>query len=606
MTMPEAVAPTLPRAPGIRNLLLRLWRHQSRRRRWQLGLLMLVMLLSGVAELFSLAAVLPLLAALTDPQRLWQAPTVHRLAAWIGIREAGGLLLPMVLLFSTAAVFAAAVRLTNLWMSGRLAAAIGSDLSCEVYRRTLHQSYAVHVQRDSSAVIAGTTTQIIQTVDMLNASLQMGVAAMVAAGLLVALLVIDWPMACVAAVVFGGAYGLLLLTTRRRLEANSAVVAEATKLQVRTVQEGLGAIRDVLLDGSQATYLAAYREADRPLRQKLAQSDFIGLFPRYGLEALGLVLIAVLALLLTWQRGSSALVIPALGALALGAQRLLPALQSFYGRWAMIRSLSLVVADVLAMLDQPMVEPPLLPVAHQIALHHDLRFERLRFRYTPEGPWVLNGMDLSIRQGERLGLIGSTGSGKSTVMDLLMGLLAPTGGKVLLDGLDLNDPNHPERLLGWRASIAHVPQSIYLADGSMAENIAFGIPRDQIEMSRVRQAAERAQIAGFIESQVNGYKSVVGERGIRLSGGQRQRIGIARALYKQAQILVLDEATSALDPVTEEAVMESIEALGRELTVIIIAHRLSTLSGCDRVVELAHGSVLRIVSPSVLFSAASA
>lgn len=216
----------------------------------------------------------------------------------------------------------------------------------------------------------------------------------------------------------------------------------------------------------------------------------------------------------------------------------------------------------------------------------------MQFRYGLEQPEVLRGLELEIRRGERIGLIGSTGSGKSTTVDLLMGLLAPSAGRVLVDGADLHDPMHPERLAAWRAAIAHVPQSIYLADSSIAGNIAFGVPRHEIDLARVQQAAKQAQIASFIESNTEGYQTFVGERGIRLSGGQRQRIGIARALYKKARVLVLDEATNALDNITEETVMHAINSLSESLTVIMIAHRLSIVESCDRVIRLEQGSVL--------------
>ena len=205
---------------------------------------------------------------------------------------------------------------------------------------------------------------------------------------------------------------------------------------------------------------------------------------------------------------------------------------------------------------------------------------------------MLRGLDLEICRGERIGLIGSTGSGKSTTVDLLMGLLAPSAGRVLVDGMHLHDPAHPERLAAWRAAIAHVPQSIYLADSSIAENIAFGVPRQQIDLARVKRAAMQAQIASFIEGSQEGYGSFVGERGIRLSGGQRQRIGIARAFYKQARVLVFDEATSALDTGTEEAVIEVVEGLSKELIVVMIAHRLSTVQRCDRVIRIEQGRVV--------------
>jgi ATP-binding cassette subfamily B protein len=213
-------------------------------------------------------------------------------------------------------------------------------------------------------------------------------------------------------------------------------------------------------------------------------------------------------------------------------------------------------------------------------------------------PEVLQGIDLEIRRGGRIGIIGSTGSGKSTTLDLLMGLLLPSAGRILVDGEDLHDPEHPERLSAWRASIAHVPQSIYLADSSIAENIAFGLPIDQIDMLKVRLAAEQAQLSGFIESSPSGYSSFVGERGIRLSGGQRQRIGIARALYKRCQVLVFDEATSALDNQTEVDVMEAIEGLSKDLTIVMIAHRLSTVQRCDRVIRLEQGQIAQDGKPA--------
>ena len=432
----------------------------------------------------------------------------------------------------------------------------------------------------------------------LNSLLQLITSAVVAVGLLMGLLVIDAPVAVAAAALFGSAYGVLAITARRELRRNGQRIAEASSQQLKALQEGLGAIRDVLLDGSQPTYLQIYRQADRPQRQLQAKNIFLGAFPRYALEALGMVAIALLGSLLVLQRGSGAAVIPLLGALALGAQRILPALQQIYRGWALLKGYNAAIQAVLAMLNQPL--PPQVAVAEPLPLREGIRLAGVHFRYMPEQPEVLRGLDLAIRRGERIGLIGSTGSGKSTTVDLLMGLLAPSAGRVLVDGMDLHDPAHPERLAAWRAAIAHVPQSIYLADSSIAENIAFGVPRDQIDLVRVKQAAAQAQIASFIEARPEGYGSFVGERGIRLSGGQRQRIGIARALYKQARVLVFDEATSALDMDTEAAVVSAIEGLSRDLTLVMIAHRLSTLSRCDRVIELTNGTVKRIVQPAYL------
>jgi len=383
--------------------------------------------------------------------------------------------------------------------------------------------------------------------------------------------------------------------SRRKLSRNSRQITAASGQLLKAVQEGLGAIRDVLLDGSQPLYLEIYVKADRCQRQLQAKNDFLMKFPRYGLEALGMLAIGLLGWLLVGQKSSSGEVIPLLGALALGAQRLLPALQQAYAGWASLRGFNSDLAGVIEMLAQPL--PPLLKAAAPLALNQSIELKGVRFRYGEELPEALKGLELEIRRGERIGFVGSTGSGKSTMVDLLMGLLVPSGGRLLVDGLDLHDPEHPERLLAWRAAIAHVPQSIYLADSSIAENIAFGIPKDQIDLRRVRDAAAQAQIASFIEGSAGGYQSLVGEQGIQLSGGQRQRIGIARALYKQARVVVFDEATSALDNETEWAVMEAVEGLSKSLTVVMIAHRLSTVRRCDRVIRLENGRVQAQGSP---------
>ena len=583
---------------STRTLLLGIWAHLIPRRRIQLGLLLVVMLASGAAELVSLGAVLPFLVVLSDPEPLWSEPLVQVLAARVGLTQSSQLVLPAALAFSTAAVLAAFIRLTNLWLNVRFAAAVGSDLSCEAYRRTLYQPYGVHVQRNSASVITNTTTNINLTVVALNALLQWITSAVVSAGLFAGLLLLDAPVAFAAAALFGCAYGLLAITARQELRRNGQKISYASSQQLKALQEGLGAIRDVLLDGSQNTYLQIYRQADRPQRQLQAKNIYLGAFPRYAIEALGLVGIALLGGGLVLQRGSGAAVIPLLGALALGAQRLLPVLQQIYSSWATLKGCNAAMQAVLAMLNQPLL--PAVKVLDPLELQRGIRLTGVHFCYGKDQPEVLRGLELEIRRGERIGLIGSTGSGKSTLVDLLMGLLAPTTGRLLVDGVDLHDPSHTDLLEAWRSAIAHVPQSIYLSDSSIAENIAFGVPHQLIDFARVQQSAQQAQIASFIEASPDSYASFVGERGIRLSGGQRQRIGIARALYKNARVLVLDEATSALDTATEEALMDAVNALSKDLTIIMIAHRLTTVQKCDRIIKLSEGIVVADGPPGLI------
>ena len=572
------------------NLLIGLWSHLSRKRRSQLGCLLIVMLASGMAELVSLGAVLPFLAVLSEPEMLLQQWPVKALASWFSWTTPNEIVWPFTIAFAIAALLTALIRLTNLWLNGRLAAAVGSDLSCEAYRRTLYQPYSVHLQRNSSDVITSITTQIGLTVVAINYFLQLITSCLVAIGLITGLVIIDASVALSAAILFSSTYVLLALNSRRELGRNSRRIAEATNQQLKALQEGLGAIRDVLLDGNQSTYFEIYKQADVPQRQLQAKNGFLASFPRFVLEALGLVAIALFGGVIVMRQGSGSAVIPLLGSLALGAQRLLPALQQIYSGWSTVKGFSESIYRVLEMLNQSI--PPQVEVSEPFLLRQEIRLENVRFSYGSGQPNVLNSLNLEIRRGECIGLIGKTGSGKSTSVDMLMGLLPPTSGRIFVDGIDIYDELYPERLVAWRSAVTHVPQNIYLADCSIAENIAFGVPIERINFERVKLAAEQAQIANFIESSPEGYQTFVGERGIRLSGGQRQRIGIARALYKQARVMVLDEATSALDKDTEEAVMTAINSLSKSLTVIMIAHRLSTVQRCDRVIRLSKGVVV--------------
>jgi len=574
-------------APSLPHLIVGIWNHLSRRRQWQFMLLTGLMLASAFAEVISLGAVLPFLGILTAPSLVFEHPAVAKVAQASGITSAGNLVLPLTIAFAAAALVAGAIRILLLWISIRLAHASGADLSSEVYRRTLYQPYQVHLARNSSEVISSITSKVSGAVNVLNYLLVLISSVVLLVAIVFALIVIDPVVASFAAIGFGTSYGFITWLSRRRLHLNSQRIAYEQNQVVKALQEGLGGIRDVLLDGTQPVYCDIYRHADLPLRRAEGNNAFITQSPRYVMEALGVVMIAALAYGLSSQVGGIATALPVLGALALGAQRLLPAMQMIYNAWSTIAGSQAALADIIELLNQPLPAEVLRPAPAPLSFHDSIRFDDVRFRYSSNGGWVLDGLNLTIAKGARVGFVGTTGSGKSTTLDLLMGLLIPTEGELKVDGQSLRG----NRLKAWQLTIAHVPQSIYLADATLAENIAFGVPPGAIDLERVRQAARHAQIADFIESLPDGYRAYAGERGIRLSGGQRQRIGIARALYKRASVLIFDEATSALDNATEQSVMDAIEGLNRELTILLIAHRLTTLRRCDIIVELEHGRV---------------
>ena len=575
---------------SITTLLKHLWHHISPRRRGQFGLLLVLMLLASFAEILSIGAVLPFLGVLTVPERVFEHAAAQPIIQALGLTMPAQLLLPLTIAFAVAALIAGAMRLLMLWASTRLSFATGADLSISIYRRTLYQPYAVHCARNSSEVINGISSKANGVIySIIVPALTLISSSVMLIAILIALLAVEPVIALAAFGGFGLIYAFIIRLTRKQLLADSQRIARESSHVIKSLQEGLGGIRDVLIDGSQATYCHIYRNADLPLRRAQGNNLFTSSSPRYGMEALGMMLIAALAYSLAQQTDGIAKAIPILGALALGAQRLLPVLQQAYGSWTQINGGQASLQDTLELLDQPLPDYADQPAAQPLPFKHNISLKQLAFRYSPQTPYVLKQLNLTIAKGSRVGFIGTTGSGKSTLLDIVMSLLQPTDGTLEIDGQPVTPGNHR----AWQAHIAHVPQAIFLADSTIEENIAFGVPYNLIDHERVRQAAQQAQIADIIETWPRQYKTFVGERGIRLSGGQRQRIGIARALYKRADVIIFDEATSALDNETELAVMQAIEGLSEDLTVLIIAHRLSTLRNCTQIVELSDGGIKR-------------
>jgi ATP-binding cassette subfamily B protein len=553
-------------------------------------MLLILMILSAFAEIISIGAVLPFLGVLIAPAKFFESPAVQPIIQSLGFIEPKQLLLLFTVAFGMAALLAGSSRLLLLWASTRLSFAAGADLGANIYLRTLYQPYSVHIARNSSEIIEGISGKSSAVIfnAILPALTLIGSAVMIIS-ILIALLSIEPIVALSSAVVFGLIYAIIIYISRNQLIANSRIAAQQSPRVIKSLQEGLGGIRDVLLDGSQATYCHIYQQADYPIRRAQGNTSFIGASPRFALEAFGMLLISVLSYSLAQQQDGVANAIPILGGLALGAQRLLPVLQQAYNAWSNIQGGRVSLQDTLELLDQPLPQYANQPSARPIPFREQISAKKLSYRYGIDMPLVINNLDITITKGSRIGIIGSTGSGKSTLVDILMSLLLPTKGTLEIDGQPITSENYRS----WQAHIAHVPQAIYLADCTIEENIAFGISKDKINDSRVRQAARQAQIADTIESWPLQYQTNVGENGIRLSGGQRQRIGIARALYKEADVIVFDEATSALDNETEEAVMQAIETLSDELTLIIVAHRLTTLRKCTQIVELYEGRILR-------------
>ena len=572
-------------------LVFSLRKYLTRRRKIQLLSLFFIMLASGVAEILSLASVVPFLSVLSDPERIMSLNITKKIMLVVGLNNEMSLLFAATIVFILTAIIASLIRLQNLWMNNYLAAAIGHDLSLEAYRRTLYQPYSVHISRNSSSLIKTTTMQIQYTVACIEQALNLGTSIILSSALLGTLLFINTSLALLTFIVFGLGYFTLSKTAKERLIFNSKLVNQNSDKQIQTLQEGLGSIRDVLLDSRQEWFANKYREVDWAMRKTMANSSFLAAFPRYMMEGLGLILIAFLGFSLRITNNVSE-VIPLLGTIALGAQKLLPVFQQAYNAWARIRSCHSSVEAVIAMVNQPITKIQKYEKKEKPLKINSIEFKSVSFKYSSDTNMVLNNINFKLQMGEKIGIVGTTGSGKSTLIDLLMGLLIPTKGDVLINGNTLHSERGFIRLRDWQKFISTVPQNIYLSDNSIAENIAFGVNKNDISIKKVISAAKKAQLHSFIKSMTGGYSAYVGERGIKLSGGQRQRIALARALYKDSKILIFDEATSALDIKTEKAVIDVINNLSDDLLLIMIAHRKSTLESCNKIFKLNNGNLI--------------
>lgn len=571
----------------INESILRLWKHIGHGKRISLLALLCLLACGSLAEVVTIGAIIPFLAALTDPVKLYSNPYVVSLADILGITDPYELILPIVIIFGIAAVFSGIIRLMLLFFSNKVAFSIGHDLSVKMYNRTLFQPYAIHIGRNSSEVINAVSVKSTLVIfGIVSPCLLLINSAFMTFVVLIFLITIDPLVTLILASGFVIIYTIIMGLTANKLKIAGKQISYRSTVVLKAMQEGLGAIRDIIIDGSQRYYSEFYRDSDFKLRTSQRNSHIIREAPRYIVESLGLVLIASVAYLASKSLEGIAGTLPVLGALALGCQRMLPVIQNAYSSWGSIKTALPSLVDVVDLLDQP-IEDHQVSKLKPIQFNKCLTFRNVSFNYTPGTPRVLTDINLDIKQGSRVGIMGSTGCGKSTLLDLTMGLLKPTGGIISVDGVIIDNQN----IRSWQKKISHVPQFIFLSDTTIAENIAFGISTSKINYEHVKHCARLAQLADVIESWPEAYYSRVGERGVNLSGGQRQRIGIARALYKNPDIIIFDEATSALDNDTEALVLRAIRELSNDLTVVMVAHRLSSLEGCDVIFEIKKGHI---------------
>lgn len=563
-----------------------------------LGVLAL-MVLMAVFEVVGVAAILPFLAVLGDPDLIEHQPLLAWAYAYGGFTGREAFLVALGIGAFTLLVTAAVVRSSTLYVQNRFIQMRRHSLGCRLLGGYLGQPYEFFLNRHTGDL----GKNILSEVDMFVDRALLPMAQTVASGLILSamvlfLLAVDPGTAILVSISLGAFYLIVYRIVRGVISKSGQARAKANQARFETATEALGGIKTLKVLGREEAYLGRFAIGSETMARNMAVASILAQVPKFAIEALAFGGIILAAIIVMWRQGldgSMASMLPLLSLYAFAGYRMLPAVQAVYNTSATIRFSTAAVDTLVQELttikqgrDAPAAVNPLL-------MKQALELRNISYFY-PGSDVGLRDVSLTFAKGESIGIVGRTGAGKTTLVDVVLGLLVPQSGAVLIDGVALDAQGRR----AWQRSIGYVPQDIFLTDATLAENIALGLPVSEIDQSHVERAARIAQIHDFVvETLPEGYATRVGERGVRLSGGQRQRIGIARALYHDPELIVFDEATSALDTLTEAEVMDALRALTGVKTVILIAHRTGTLDACDRVVRLEGGRVEAQRSPEM-------
>ncbi len=540
-------------------IIIKIFKNLSSRRKRQLGALSFLFLISSFSEVLTLSSIQPFLQAMGETNN----------------QES---LISLLFIFIILLIISASLRLLTIYLNNYFAASLGNELGSSAYSNSLSQPYSYHLKTNTSNIISTIVTKTSSLTDTIRYLMLFISSLFIFLSIFFSLLKINFSITFIISISFIIFYGVLILFINKRINKISRVKSELVIQQTKSLQEGLGFIRDIILDKCQKTFENEFKWKDRKLRLIDAKSNFLEASPKYLLEVIGITVLIISSLV--YSRNNPIEVIPILGTFAFGIQRLLPPLQQIYGSYVFIETHKYSSLSVLNMLENERERELNKRKQFKEDFNNEINFKSVYFRYDKNSNYVLKDFDLNIKKGEKVGLIGKSGAGKSTILDLIMGLTKPEKGEILVDGKKMHEKNF--KIEGWYSQISHVPQNVFLSDQSLAENIAFGIDKKNIDMKKLKEAVKISQLTKLVENSEKGFFAKVGERGIQISGGQRQRIGIARAIYKGGKILILDEATSALDTDTEDSIMEFINKLNKEYTLIIVSHRSNTLKFCDR------------------------
>lgn len=543
-----------------------------------------LILVMGMAfiESAGVISIMPFLAVLSNPDIVESNYSLKLMYDFTGATSKQNFIVYLGFLSLGIVIFSTIFKISTQYAVNRFASLQRHYFSTRLLKIYLQQNYEFFIQRNSATLIKNILSEVDQLIwTMILPTLTLMSYGVVLLAMIGILLLYDPLMAIITACVLGLFYSSIYLLVRKKLTQIGQEFTQVNKERYQTCQEALAGIKDVMINNAKQGYIDQFEQSSRVFARHIATRDTLGQVPLSIIETVGYGCLISLAMLLMVSGKEVSHILPVLGLYGFAAYRMLPAAQNIYRSISQIKFSERVLAVLKPefALEKDQFKNNIQPLAFE----NSINLRNISFYYPNKEEYpILNNFSLEIKKNSSVGIVGKSGSGKSTLMDIMLGLLQPQQGQIFIDGVELTEQN----IMSWRDLVGYVPQSIYLADKTIAENIAFGIPRTEADLEQVKYVSRLAQIDDFIQSQLAGYHTLVGERGVMLSGGQRQRIGIARALYKNPQVLFMDEATSALDTETEQAVNEAIQSLNGKMTMVIIAHRESAVAQCDQILKL--------------------
>lgn len=559
--------------------------------RKRLRILTFMILIMAFLDMLGVASILPFMTVLTNPSIIETNSFLNKFYQFSNVFGVNNydhffLILGFVvlLLLISSLVFKAITTFVQL----RFIQMCEFSISKRLVEGYLNQPYSWFLNRNSSDLGKSILSEVQQVISSgITPLISLISRGVVSFALIVLLILTDPNLASIIGFSFAALYGFIFFLVRKYLARIGKIRLENNEIRFKSISEAFGAIKDIKFGSLEKTYLNRFSNAAQNLAKSQATASIISQLPRFFLEAIAFGGIILILLYIIAKEGSFSNALPVVSLYAFAGYRLMPALQQMYSSFSLLT----FVGPALNKLHEDISEIKPLKLNEDkniIKLNKSINLNNINFSYPNSSNMTLKGININIPVKSKVGIIGTTGSGKTTLVDIILGLLETTEGNLDFDGIQITKDN----LSSWQRSIGYVQQNIYLSDDTIASNIAFGINKKDIVQGQVEKVSKIANLHKFIMEELpNKYQTIVGERGIRLSGGQRQRIGIARSLYKKPQLLIFDEATSALDNQTEQVVMEAINNIGQDMTIIIIAHRLNTLKQCDKIFLIHKGKL---------------